>query len=90
MARLGGDEFVVLLESPMQREQMDSIAQKLVDSMREPWFFDGHLCAIGLSMGISVFPANGSTADALLTAADTAMYRVKNSRRNGFDFVPED
>ena len=90
VARLGGDEFVVLLESPMQREQVDSIAQKLVDSMREPWFFDGHLCSIGLSMGISLFPVNGSTADALLTAADTAMYRVKTSRRNGFDFAPED
>ena len=90
VARLGGDEFVVLLESPMHREQVDSIAQKLVASMREPWFFDGHLCSIGLSMGISLFPVNGSTADALLTAADTAMYRVKTGRRNGFDFAPEE
>lgn len=90
VARLGGDEFVVLLESPVQIEQVDDIAQKLVDSVREPWFFDGHLCSIGLSMGISLFPSNGGTADALLTAADTAMYRVKTSRRHGFDFAPEE
>lgn len=90
VARLGGDEFVVLLESPMQREQIDGVAQKLIDSMREPWFFDGHLCSIGLSMGISLFPANGNTADALLTAADTAMYRVKTGSRNSFGFAPED
>ncbi len=89
VARLGGDEFVVLLESPMQPEQIDSIAQKLIDSMREPWFFDGHLCSIGLSMGISLFPANGDTADALLSAADTAMYRVKSGSRNNFGFAPE-
>jgi len=89
VARLGGDEFVVLLESPMQPEQIDGIAQKLIDSMREPWFFDGHLCSIGLSMGISLFPANGDTADALLSAADTAMYRVKSGSRNNFGFALE-
>ena len=89
VARLGGDEFVVLLESPVQPEQIDGIAQNLIDSMREPWFFDGHLCSIGLSMGISVFPSNGSTADALLSAADTAMYGVKAGSRNNFGFAPE-
>ncbi|MDR3370636.1 diguanylate cyclase domain-containing protein [Rhodoferax sp.] len=90
VARLGGDEFVVLLESSVQREQIDGIAQKLIDSMREPWFFNGHLCSIGLCMGISVFPINGKTADALLSAADTAMYRMKTSSRNDFGFAPED
>jgi diguanylate cyclase len=90
VARLGGDEFVVLLESPVQLDQIDGIAQKLIDSMREPWFFDGHLCTIGLSMGISVFPTNGRTADALLSAADSAMYCIKTSSRNDFGFAPKD
>ena len=89
VARLGGDEFVVLLESPVQREQIDSVAQKLIDGMREPWFYDGHLCSIGLSMGISMYPQNGDTPDALLTSADSAMYSIKYTSRNGFGFAPE-
>ncbi|MBB1075545.1 diguanylate cyclase [Rhodoferax sp. 4810] len=89
VARLGGDEFVVLLESPVQREQIDSVAQKLIDGMREPWFYDGHLCSIGLSMGISTYPQNGDTPDALLTSADSAMYSIKYTSRNGFGFAPE-
>ncbi|MCW2310543.1 GGDEF domain-containing protein [Rhodoferax antarcticus] len=89
VARLGGDEFVVLLESPVQREQIDSVAQKLLDAMREPWFYDGHLCSIGLSMGISVYPENGDTADALLSSADSAMYSIKSASRNNFGFAPE-
>jgi len=89
VARLGGDEFVVLLESPVQREQIDSVAQKLLDAMREPWFYDGHLCSIGLSMGISMYPENGDTADALLSSADSAMYSIKSASRNNFGFAPE-
>jgi GGDEF domain-containing protein len=41
-------------------------------------------------MGISLFPTNGCTADALLSAADTAMYRIKTGCRNSFGYAPED
>ena len=88
VARLGGDEFVVLLDNQVQTDQLAMIAQKLIDSMREPWFFDGHLCSIELSMGISLYPQNGDTADALLSSADNAMYRVKSASRNNFGFAP--
>jgi diguanylate cyclase (GGDEF)-like protein len=88
VARLGGDEFVVLLDNQVQLEQLAVIAQKLIDSMREPWLFDGHLCRIELSMGISLFPQNGDTADALLNSADNAMYRIKSANRNDFGFAP--
>ncbi|MBK1682445.1 diguanylate cyclase domain-containing protein [Rhodoferax fermentans] len=89
VARLGGDEFVVLLDNQVQAEQLALVAQKLIDSMREPWFFNGHLCQIQLSMGISLYPQNGDTADALLNSADNAMYRVKTASRNNFGFAPE-
>jgi len=90
VARLGGDEFVVLLDNQVQAEQLAGVAQKLIDSMNEPWFFDGHLCRIRLSMGISLYPQNGDSADALLSSADNAMYRVKSASRNNFGFAPED
>jgi diguanylate cyclase (GGDEF)-like protein len=89
VARLGGDEFVVLLDNQVHADQLAMIAQKLIDNMREPWFFDGHLCRIELSMGISQYPQNGDTADALLNSADNAMYRVKAASRNNFGFAPE-
>jgi len=87
VARLGGDEFVVLLDSPVAIDQIATIAQKLIDSMREPWFFEGHLCSIELSMGISLYPQDGDTVDALLSSADSAMYRVKSASRNDFGFA---
>ena len=87
VARLGGDEFVVLLDSPAPVDQLASIAQKLLDGMREPWFFEGHLCNIELSMGISLYPQDGDTVDALLSSADAAMYRVKTASRNDFGFA---
>ena len=89
VARHGGDEFVVLLDNQVHADQLAMIAQKLIDNMREPWFFDGHLCSIELSMGISQYPQNGDTADALLNSADNAMYRVKAASRNNFGFAPE-
>jgi len=87
VARLGGDEFVVLLDSPVAIDQLATIAQKLIDSMREPWFFEGHLCSIELSMGISLYPQDGDTVDTLLSSADSAMYRVKSASRNDFGFA---
>jgi len=87
VARLGGDEFVVLLDSPVAIDQIATIAQKLIDSMREPWFFEGHLCSIELSMGISLYPQDGDTVDTLLSSADSAMYRVKSASRNDFGFA---
>jgi len=87
VARLGGDEFVVLLDSPVPVDQLASIAQKLLDGMREPWFFEGHLCNIEFSIGISLYPQDGDTVDALLSSADAAMYRVKTASRNDFGFA---
>ena len=89
VARLGGDEFVVLLDNQVDAEQLAMIAQKLLDSMREPWMFDGQPCKIELSMGISLYPQNGETADALLNSADNAMYRVKSASRNNYAFAPK-
>ncbi len=89
VARMGGDDFVVLLDNPSNRAQVMTIAQKLCDCMREPMHYGPHELAIGLSIGISIFPQDGDTADQLITRADSAMYRVKTSHRNNFSFASD-
>lgn len=86
VARVGGDEFVVLLENPMQREDIVVIAEKLLDSMHSPILFQGQEMHIGFSIGISQYPEDGDTAAALLSRADHAMYETKAAGRNGFRF----
>lgn len=80
VARLGGDEFVVLLDNPSHRADVEAIAQKLLDSMHEPISFGSHSIAISLSIGISLYPDDGDSADRLMSIADTAMYRAKSER----------
>ena len=86
VARLGGDEFVLLLDNPSQREQVSAIAQKLQDSMTLPIECGRHRFAVGLSIGISLYPQDGLSADHLITAADTAMYKIKSGSRHGHCF----
>jgi len=87
VARLGGDEFVLLLDSPVQREQAAAIAQKLIDTMAEPVIFGTQPLTVGLSIGISLYPQDGSSSDPLITAADSAMYQAKLSRPSAYCFA---
>jgi len=80
VARLGGDEFVVLIDSPASRDQVGMLAQKLQTSMQEPISLGAARWVVGLSIGISLFPHDGDTADALMRQADASMYRVKNGK----------
>ncbi len=89
VARMGGDEFVVLLDNPSNRAQVLAIAQKLCQGMRAPMPYLQHELTVGLSIGISMFPQDGNTADQLMTNADRAMYRVKTHSRNDFKFASE-
>ena len=89
VGRLGGDEFVVLLDGPIHRDQVAAIAGKLRDSLLQPWCYGAHQRAIELSMGISLFPQDGESAEQLMSGADAAMYRIKMHSRNNFGFVCE-
>jgi diguanylate cyclase (GGDEF)-like protein/PAS domain S-box-containing protein len=77
VARIGGDEFVVLLENIKQVEDTANIARKLSKMIRENTDPIGH--TITAAIGISVFPRDGKDSDALLKAADQAMYQSKKS-----------
>ncbi|MCG7912959.1 MAG: EAL domain-containing protein [Candidatus Thiodiazotropha weberae] len=91
VARLGGDEFVVLLsESGNTLEKaiadIKQVADKLNETIAQPYLIDGHEIRTTTSIGISVFPTSDETADDILRQADTAMYQAKEAGRNTFRF----
>lgn len=84
VARLGGDEFIVLIKGRDMRETVPSIAEKILDSLNEVLIIGSHHVQIGASMGISLFPNDGSTAEDLMLHADSAMYAAKSAGRHNF------
>ncbi|ANQ84734.1 EAL domain-containing protein [Azoarcus olearius] len=89
-ARLGGDEFVALLPRVTRAEDAAAVARKMLDALATPVVIDDHELAPSVSIGISLFPSDGTDVDTLLKHADTAMYGAKEVGRNNFQFfVPE-
>ncbi|MGF2733692.1 diguanylate cyclase domain-containing protein [Marinobacter sp. DUT-1] len=77
VCRYGGDEFVVLLGEIAEPDHAFAVADKIREAAAAPMVIGGHDVSLQLSIGVSVYPDNGETADELLKKADTAMYRVK-------------
>ncbi|QHS09570.1 diguanylate cyclase [Sinimarinibacterium sp. NLF-5-8] len=90
-ARLGGDEFAVILESLETRTQLDALCARLVQTLEQPVTLDRPetrdsaaeaLCVqVGISLGIALCPDDGTSAEALIHAADLQMYQHKQQRR---------
>ncbi len=85
-ARFGGDEFIVLLEDIKQISDMDKAAKRVVDEVREPMYSEETRISPSCSMGIAFYPSDGDTIATLIRRADIALYRVKDSGRNDFQF----
>jgi diguanylate cyclase (GGDEF)-like protein len=90
LCRLGGDEFVLLLPAVSHTNDATLVAEKIIASLAEPIMVSGHQFAITPSIGISSYPAHGTDAETLLKNADIAMYRAKESGRNGYQYYTED
>ncbi len=86
VARLGGDEFVVLLPEVRRAEDAVTVARRIIDVLAEPFSVSGTEVYVTCSIGISVYPDDGTDAAALLKHADGAMYEVKSSGRNGYRY----
>ena len=87
VARVGGDEFVAVLATVKDRQDIALTAKKILEECGRPFFVDGTRCLVGLSMGIAVFPDDGSSIERVVSSADAAMYVVKRNRKNGFSFA---
>lgn len=86
VARFGGDEFIVLLPDTLQRVDVEEVSNKLLAAIEVPVNVDGRLISVTPSIGISMFPHDAGTADALIKNADTAMYLAKSRGRANYQF----
>jgi diguanylate cyclase (GGDEF)-like protein len=82
LARLGGDEFAVLVGGVRNRSDVEEIAQRLENCFDEPFTTESCVVHGSASVGIALYPEDGGSRDALFSAADSAMYKVKNAERN--------
>ncbi|MBI5890673.1 MAG: EAL domain-containing protein [Nitrosomonadales bacterium] len=91
LGRLGGDEFILLATPLREKQDAAVIARDILSSLSEPFNLStGHEVFIGGSIGISLFPDNGSSVAELTKNADAAMYLAKENGRNQFSFyTPE-
>ncbi|MEZ5542829.1 MAG: EAL domain-containing protein [Pseudomonadota bacterium] len=90
LARLGGDEFVVLLETLQDVREAVDIAQKLIRLIHEPIDLScGREVYVGVSVGISIYPDDGTDAEQLIRNADTAMYQVKEHGCDNYHLYTE-
>lgn len=90
VARQGGDEFIVVLHSITESLHAGIVAQKIIDALTQPFNIHQKKLHIGASIGIAVFPDNGSDAETLLKHSDIAMYHAKQSGRNNYQFFSEE
>jgi diguanylate cyclase (GGDEF)-like protein len=90
IARVNGDEFAVVLSDLSHAEDAALVAQKILDGLSQPYMLLGRETFVTASIGIAAYPGDGSAAEALISAADAAMNRAKQSGRNAYQFfTPE-
>jgi diguanylate cyclase (GGDEF)-like protein/PAS domain S-box-containing protein len=84
IARMGGDEFYVLIEELDDSRYAADVAQKLLEAASRPIEVGGKECHLSVSIGIAIYPDDGSDGQTLLKNADNAMYRAKDMGKNTF------
>ncbi len=90
VARFGGDEFTVILREISKAEDAAKVAEKIIESISEPFTLDGRETFIGASIGITIYPYDADDVTTMLRNADMAMYQAKEQGRNAFHFyTPE-
>lgn len=89
LARLGGDEFIVLLPEMERLSDVFAVADRLIEANKRPYQINGNQINVGSSIGISLYPEDGTTVQELINGADIAMYRAKRDGRNRYKlFAP--
>ena len=90
VARLGGDEFTILLNDITDLDYIATIAEQVLATLKHPIKLDKHEVIISTSIGITMAPTDSTCSETLMKNADLALYRAKESGRDGFQFFTED
>lgn len=86
VSRLGGDEFTILLPAVAGREAVADVARDVLEALSRPFDLRGQAYCASVSVGVALLPQDGTTSEALLKSADTAMYQAKSAGRGTFCF----
>lgn len=86
VARFGGDEFVVILSQLHDLDSINQIAERMLESMTTPFYLQGEIAYVSISIGIAIFPLDTDSCETLIKNADQAMYLVKKSGRNNYTY----
>ncbi|MBI5006109.1 MAG: EAL domain-containing protein [Nitrosomonadales bacterium] len=85
-SRLGGDEFALLISGISKMSECEQALSRLIAALAKPYHVGGQTARISASIGVTLFPDDGSDPDILLRHADQAMYQAKLSGKNRFKF----
>lgn len=89
LSRTGGDEFTILLENIDSADQAAAIAERLLLACQKSHDVDGHELSLTLSIGIAIYPVDGTDMNSLLSHADAALHHAKACGRNNYQFYTE-
>lgn len=89
IARFGGDEFTVLLSGLIKAENAAQVARRTLDAVSVPYVLEGQEIVVTISIGIAIYPQDGTDADQLFKRADAAMYAAKSTGKNTYKFHSE-
>ncbi|MFI4939877.1 MAG: EAL domain-containing protein [Burkholderiales bacterium] len=89
MGRLSGDKFIILLPKVQDLGTVEAIAQNILEGFADPFNLDGRVLSTSFSIGISMYPNDGSEFGVLLQNADAALYQAKDAGRNTYRFFSQ-
>nr|WP_256489402.1 EAL domain-containing protein [Pleionea sp. CnH1-48] len=90
VSRFGGDEFCILIEQVDSSATAAKISKRLIDAFQKPFSIEGFSMVVTPSIGVVLYPADGTEVETLIKNADTAMYQAKNKGRNTFEFFADE
>ncbi len=90
VARIGGDEFLILLINQRSTSDATLVTNKIIDTIAQPFYAEARELNVTASIGLTVYPDDGATAEDLLRNADSAMHIAKSQGQNSYHFfTPE-
>lgn len=89
VSRQGGDEFTILLSPMRSSEDASRVAERIVEEIRKPFTINNTEVVVGTSVGIAIYPDDGTDSETLIEHADTAMYHAKESGGNDFQYFTQ-